>query len=286
MAWFGPKVCALGLVGAGAVLSLPALAQDDENTTEGESAEEATTEPAASPAPAEAAADTGPDPSAEETGKEYHFVGLRYRGIVVPKFFQNLFGDGGRTVYVNGIGPEYVIRKDNFEFGLSPWLAFYTMDDTAFKGSSDPKEAWEIIRSNIKVLYLTSDFLWSKPISPKFAINYGFGAGLGIIFGDLHRNQSYPNGASDPNKYTKCPFDPATNPGLNPDGTYCDTENHHYGNYTEPSWFNGGSKPNLFPWLVGQTGLRFKPSPKFVARLDVGFGTSGFFFGLGADYGL
>jgi hypothetical protein len=35
-----------------------------------------------------------------------------------------------------------------------------------------------------------------------------------------------------------------------------------------------------------QTGFRYKPSKKFVGRLDAGFGTSGFFIGLGGDYGL
>ena len=49
---------------------------------------------------------------------------------------------------------------------------------------------------------------------------------------------------------------------------------------------DGGSKPMIFPWLVLQTGLRYKPHRNFVARLDAGFGTSGFFLGLGADYGL
>ena len=67
---------------------------------------------------------------------------------------------------------------------------------------------------------------------------------------------------------------------------YCGTDNDHYGGYTEPSWANGGSKPIVFPWLALQTGFRFKPTKQFVARLDSGFGTSGFFFGLGADYGL
>lgn len=232
----------------------------------------------ASPAAAADAADNSPE---EEPGKTYQFIGLRYRGIVVPKFIQGLFADGGRTVYVNAVGPEFGIRKDNFEFGLSPWLAFYSMDDTAFKGSTDPDTSWEIISSNIKVLYLTSDFVWTHPVSPKFGINYGFGAGLGIVFGDLHRNQSYPNGATDPNKYTKC-----QSLGV-PDPNYCgNPSNDHFGNYTEPSWVNGGSKPNVFPWLAVQTGLRFKPSKSFVGRLDVGFGLSGFFFGLGADYGL
>jgi len=217
----------------------------------------------------------------EEAGKTYYFVGLRYRGIVVPSFLESLFASGGTTVYVNGIGPEFAIRKDNFEFNLSPWLAFYNMDETAFKGKNDPETAWELVSSRITMLYLTSDFLWSHPFSPQWALNYGFGAGFGIVFGNIYRTQSYPTPpGEDPNNYSKC-LGP-----LNPDPVYCDTSNNHYNGYSEPSWANGGSKPILFPWLAVQTGVRFKPSRTIAARLDVGFGTSGFFFGLGGDYGL
>jgi hypothetical protein len=215
----------------------------------------------------------------ELPNETYRFIGLRYRGIVVPKFMETLFAAGGRTVYVNGIGPEFGIRKNGFEYSLSPWLALYNMDDTAFKGKNDPELAWELISTNIKILYLTSDFLWTHEFTPEFGLNYGIGAGLGIVFGDLYRTQSTPNGQTDPNKYAKCAGPSMTDP-------YCDNHNNHYNGYTEPSWANGGSKPIIFPWLTVQTGFRFKPSKSFAARLDLGFGTSGFFFGLGADYGL
>ena len=38
--------------------------------------------------------------------------------------------------------------------------------------------------------------------------------------------------------------------------------------------------------LALQTGLRYKPHKKFVGRLDLGLGLSGFFLGVGADYGI
>jgi hypothetical protein len=225
-------------------------------------------------------AEAGSSP-VENPGETYRFIGLRYRGIIVPKFMMNLFGDGGRTVYVHGFGPEFAIRKDGFEYIFSLWYAAYSMKDTPFKASSDGEDAWEIVNSEIKVLYLTADFLWSHDFSPEFALNYGLGAGFGIVFGDLHRNQAFPPSGTpgDPYTYVKCP-------GPIQGDNYCGTDNEHYGNYTEPSWADGGSKPIIFPWLVFQTGFRYKPHRNVVARLDAGFGTSGFFFGLGADYGL
>ena len=204
------------------------------------------------------------DSAAELPGKTYYFVGARYRGIIVPKFMENLFASGGRTVYVNGFGPEFAIRKDDFEYNLSPWLAFYNMDDTAFKGKNDLDPAWELINSKIQVLYLTSDFLWSHEFTPEFALNYGLGAGLGFVFGNLYRTQSHPTATSgtDPTKYAKCtgPGDPA---GFVNGANYCDNTGH-YGS-PEPSWAGGGSKPILFPWLTLQTGFRFKPSKSFAA---------------------
>jgi hypothetical protein len=228
-------------------------------------------------------ADEGSASVAEKPGETYRFIGARYRGIIIPTFMLNLFADGGQSVYVHAFGPEFAIRKDGFEYNLSAWLGFYGMDPTAFKGKDDDDFSWETVESNLKILYLTSDFLWSHSFNPQFAVNYGVGAGFGIVFGDLRRNQTTPADPASPGDPNDWVFCTEAERGTTP---YCDDENDHYGNYTEPSWANGGSKPLIFPWLALQTGLRYKPSPKFVGRLDVGFGTSGFFFGLGADYGL
>src|SRR5690606_18686737 len=102
------------------------------------------------------------DSPIEKPGETYYFVGLRYRGIVVPKFMQNMFGaDGGRTVYVDNIGPEVAIRKDNFEYIFSLTWADYSLEPTPFKGSSDEEDAWEIIESEINMIYLKADFMWT-----------------------------------------------------------------------------------------------------------------------------
>jgi hypothetical protein len=229
-----------------------------------------------------AEAEAGNSP-VEQPGKTYYGVGLRYRGIIVPTFMMNIFGSGGRTILANGLGPEFVIRKDKFEYEFSLLYTGYGMDATPFKAKSDPPEAWEIVESKIKVLYLTADFNWSHEFKPQIALNYGFGAGVGFVWGPLYRTQAYPGPGA--NNDTGQGFLPCTGPG-NPNGQYCGNDNNHYNGYQEPNWANGGSKPIIFPWLAAQTGLRYKPVKSFIARLDLGFSTSGFFFGLGADYGL
>jgi hypothetical protein len=225
----------------------------------------------------------------ELPGKTYLFVGARYRAIIVPQFMMNLFGDGGKTLVVHGFGPEFAVRKNAFEYNLSLWYAGYGMDPTPFKAKDDGEKAWEIVESKLKSVFITADFLWSQDFTPEFALNYGLAGGFGIIFGDLHRTQARPGSESANSStgegYVAC----SSNSDLNDrfkGGGFCGTDNDHYNGYTEKSWTDGGSKPILFPWFVLQTGLRYKPHRNFAARLDAGFGTSGFFLGLGLDYGL
>jgi hypothetical protein len=254
-------------------------------------AEPATPESATSPdkdSGLVADAEAGGSP-VELPGKTYLFVGARYRAIIVPKFMMNLFGDGGKTLLVHGFGPEFAIRKNAFEYNLSIWYASYAMGDTPFKSKSDGVQAWELVNSHIKSLFISSDFLWSQDFSPEFSLNYGLAGGFGIIFGDLNRTQAKP-GSESADSNTGAGFIKCGGKNEDPNGFkgggFCDDSNDHYGGYAEPSWANGGSKPILFPWFVLQTGLRYKPHHNFAMRFDAGFGTSGFFLGLGADYGL
>jgi hypothetical protein len=209
--------------------------------------------------------------------KTYYFVGLRYRGMLVPKFMMNLFGDGGTSVYANGLGPEFTVRKDSFEYVLSAWWAGYSMPRTPFKASGDPVTSYEVVKTSLNVLYLTSDFNWTTQIHPVFGLNFGVGAGVGFVWGDLIRDQAYPNGSGG---YSKC-----TAPGI-PDASYCGNDNKHYNNYQEPSWASGGSKPNVFPWLALQTGMRIKPHRHFMMRIDLGWAITGPFFGVSGNYGI
>jgi hypothetical protein len=79
---------------------------------------------------------------------------------------------------------------------------------------------------------------------------------------------------------------------------YCNNRNAHFwpnyappkpgaNAYEQPSWANGGSKPMIFPWLaLPQISFRYKPVKQFQTKLDLGFSTTGFYFGLSASYGL
>ncbi len=220
----------------------------------------------------------------EDPKTTYYFVGLRYRAHVVPKFMINLFGDGGTTVFANGFGPEFTVRKNDFEYVFSAWWTKYAFDWIPFKGSSDSNNAWELVKSNIQVLYLTTDFNWTHQVSPAFGLNLGIGAGIGVVWGDLNRVQAAPkNGVySNPDNLARCigPNNPVTA------GNFCGTDNNHYGNYSEASWANGGQKPIFFPWLGFGPGIRLKPHRNFMMRIDVGWGLIGPYFGASGNYGI
>jgi hypothetical protein len=119
--------------------------------------------------------------------------------------------------------------------------------------------------------------MWStKEVLPGLSFHYGAGIGLGIVFGQIGRQQAYPlNGKSnDPSAYRAC------NAPLNPDFAFCGTDTNHYGTYSEKS------PSPVYPWIAGQFGVRYKIHKHFVARLDAGIMVPGAFVGIGADYGL
>lgn len=236
----------------------------------------------------------------EDPLKSYYFIGLRFRDVIVPRFILNLFADGGRTVNVFTAGPEFSSRKNKVEYDIGISYADYSMNEFLFKGKSETDDSWEVVSSDMKVLYLNIDLLyqvWGHP-SGQFALMIGGGIGLGGVFGNLYRTQAYPLDPNnldpeDVNQWRKC-TGPGTDPSqVNPKtgNSFCDSSNGHYyrnnKDHSEPSWANGGAKPFIIPWLsIPQISFRYKPVKQFQARADLGFSVTGFYFGLSAAYGL
>lgn len=231
----------------------------------------------------------------EVPGKTYLFIGLRYRGNIVPQFMLNMFVDYGATIYSNTIGIELDMRKDNFS--LIPALQYteYGTGDIIFKEKNADDRVignYSLVNSSMKGLYATADLLWSTPISKNVQFEYGAGLGLGIIFGDLETTwvREDPNGElfAGGRRLTRCASEGEGGPKSG-----CNKADHQNasvaktGKYIEPSWFGGGSIPVVFPYIsVPQIGLRFKPVKQFAGRLGLGFSLTGFWFGLSGAYGL
>jgi hypothetical protein len=239
----------------------------------------------------------------EVDGKAYRFIGLRFRNFIVPKFMINLFADGGASVNVFSFGPEFTIRKDGVEFDVALSYADYSMDPFLFKGKDDTTEAFEIVSSNMKLVYLQLDIMKDVPLDKKgrFSFLIGGGVGLAAVFGNLYRTQAFPKAGVDPNnpptedvtKWQPCPGVQPSPTYQSPNQPYCDDSNDHFGDpfnrtgYDEKSWANGGSKPFVFPYIsLPQISFRYKPIKQLQTRLDLGFSITGFYFGLAGGYGL
>lgn len=251
------------------------------------------------PAPAEA---KGPEGDlapitdvTEKPAKTYYFVGLRYRGTVIPKFLLNAFVEEGTTIYSNTIGAEIDIRRD--DFSMIPWLVYssYGTGDMLFRSKGDDPtlaQNYSVVQSDLHAIYVGADVLWSKKIANNFDFEYGAGFGIGFLFGTLHNDWAYDNPSAalvgaNGNHYAACGSAtdaPSCSPLLHKGAA---TDPAKANNYAEKNWFNGGSVPTIFPHLaLPELGIRYKPIKEMEARASIGFSLTGFFFGLSVDYGL
>jgi len=269
-----------------------------------------TSPPAQAPAPA--LATIPPDNyditnTTEDPNKRYLFAGVRYRGTIIPAFIEHIFVDEGKTIYSNTFGAELDIRKGGQS--MIPWIQYtdYNTGDILFhqKGqATDDAAFYSDVNSSLKALYVGIDEQWSVPLANHVDFEFGFGVGLGFIFGKLYNDWVYqttngPLVASNGDRFTECPS--TTPPLTNAAGMTiavngsrgCAIGDHvnatiaKVAGYVEPNWFNGGSVPVIFPHVaVPQLSLRYKPIKQLETRLTLGFSLTGFWFGVSADYGF
>jgi hypothetical protein len=235
--------------------------------------------------------------TAELPGKRYYFVGARYRLTIIPQFIVNLFVNEGGTFIEHTVGAELDMRKDGQS--TIPWIAYqsFSTPDTLFlqkNGDPPPDQPsnWSVVNSSLSALFLGLDELWSAPLDEThhWDFEYGFGVGVGIVFGSLSNNWVYetangPLVSSTGRHFAECQTQ-TSGPSC-PVGAHKNATIAKVGGYTEPNWFNGGSVPVLFPHIaIPQLGIRWKPVKTFEMRLTTGFSLTGFFFGISGNYGL
>ena len=226
----------------------------------------------------------------EDPHEGYYFVGLMYRQAVVPKFMQGLFVDGGTTVSNPGFGAQFEYRKDAFSIIGSLWWQDFAFNGP-FREAGDAATNTEMIDSSWSMFAASASFLWSTAFNDMFAIEYGVDVGLGIVLGNGVRDEAY---STDGNQ-TFHPCSGALDPH-DVGGTYCglptsgstdlDGQNGEHYHVIARKWSDGGSVPNVIPWLgLPHIGLRIKPIHQLQIRIDGGF-FGGFWFGAGISYGI
>ena len=229
----------------------------------------------------------------EDPTKTYYQVGPRYRGIILPGFVTGIFARQAQSQYFNNFGLELDIRRDGFS--LTPSLTYLGMgtDPILFADKSKPEafaNNWSQITSQLKGLMVGLDMNWSTPLDHNVFLEYGIGVGLAFMFGDVGVNWVYrdASGAFVPCATTADGSNrPAVDQGCLPSSHDTNNDPARVGNYKEPSWIDGGSKPNVIPWLsMPQLGLRVNPTPEFQARVGGGMSLLGPWFGVSMSYGF
>src|ERR1019366_7873153 len=106
----------------------------------------------------------------EKPGERYIFLGVRYRGDVIPQFLINAFASQGGTFYSHIIGVEADIRKDGFS--IIPALTYEsygTGGPVLFlqKGKDATIQSnWSVIDPSLGAVFATVDIQWSVKVHP------------------------------------------------------------------------------------------------------------------------
>jgi hypothetical protein len=239
------------------------------------------------------------DPT-ELSNHKYYYIGLRYRGTIIPSFLMNIgTSGGGQTVYWNGVGVEFDYRTDGFSRVISiMYQDFNTPDMLFLQGDASVIGNYSLVNSSLKALFGSVDLLWSANINKSLDFEYGVGIGIGATIGDLTVNwvKADPNGNlvdGKGNHYSACTSADRTagiagcTPGTHKDSDAAPKNPIRVDQFKEPGSFNGGNLPPVLPYLsIPQLGLRIHPVKEFEGRVSLGFSPYGFYFQLGAAYGL
>lgn len=202
----------------------------------------------------------------EFDGSQWLF-GARFRLGITPQFLINWFGvEGGRTLIAPGVAAEFGHSTRDFEIlGAVGWQSF-GMAPTAFRMPNDPPGEFDIFDSRLGIVSIEANLAWKYHITKTVDIPLGVGLGVGVVTGQLLRFESY--------------VDPATGARLACTGV---------GNPSfdcEAGGLYGPETPwPAYPIVDFRTGVRWQIDRHFVGRFDLGLGSTGFWLGLGADYG-
>jgi hypothetical protein len=212
---------------------------------------------------------TAPEPTTESTSEEEDWGakphiggGLRIRNVIVPEGLIELFVEdvpAGSSKL--GWGLEVSRRKGNFEvqFAVERDLINIKNGYWVDKGDSIPADEPDFVYFDGNFGWWTAEvtFLNHSEIIPQLAIRYGGGAGIGIVTGDVRRDDAV---------CTSSDYDTCTHP-------YPGAENQN-----EPY-----SIPPVMLIVNAIVGVQIRPTKEIYINIEGGLRTIPF-FGASAGY--
>lgn len=237
----------------------------------------------------------------EDPTRQYYFLGFFYNHHFTSQFIIDLFTDEATGARNPALGLEFTYRKAGFDIIARAWYQSFFVEG-AFRGPGDTEFETEIIDSNLKAVMASATFLWGTDFNDVVSLQYGIGLGFGVVFGDMFRDEAFPNDNSSDDLrardqfqgYSRC--DGVGSPGSSVTGSdqYCDLnavgagmDGGHFG-VKARRWTDGGSVPVVwFRASIPHLALRIKPIKQLVIRLEGGFDIfSGFFTGGSISFGF
>ena len=212
---------------------------------------------------------------ARPDGPRVWYIGPWFRYLIVPSFVLNLFLDASPTVASPAFGLNATMRGKTVSWVLGLGYTSYNFEDP-FLAKGDPVLDTEWVDSSLGLLHATTSILWHSKLDRAFTFEYGFGADLGIVWGDLRRSEAYP--------YPSGKWAPCMGPG-NPDLSYCepgpvpyDERGAHYD--VEEKRIPPVAILPMLPHLA----LRMKPAKHWAAKLEAAYGILQLWVGLSVAY--
>lgn len=193
-------------------------------------------------------------------------VGIRLRYVTVPKFLLEQFWEEVTSSSSNpGFGFDVIRKRGDFEFSFGMEFEFLDGkegfwlekgDDAVSNGQTPDFVTFD----GFAWLTLDASFVFHKPLHKMFALRYGGGFGLGVIFGDVLQTDAVCTGRN-----------------INDPGVCMRDPNAVQVNEPNPDI------PPVFPVINLLVGGQFRPADKIAINFEIGTRTA-FYAGLGASY--
>lgn len=234
------------------------------------------------------------DKAERKGGREQWFIGAYWHHLFVPQAIEKLFFTEAAPISTGlfkaepNIGLLGTWRNAKgfavqFGFGHHSYH-FYGV----FQKKGDEDIAAEFVKSTLDFWAANIAVLWTLKIVEEFGIELGFAGDLGLVTGDVVRDEAWYSRPE--HKWYRCNSKYDTH--LNGDGKdYCGDPKH--GADTDPSgkfgehynvkvgtWSNGGDVPNIFFFpTIPMITLRFAPIRELVIKWEAGYGIAQFWTG-------